>query len=233
MTFLVAVVIGRLVLQQFGYSTPVLNLLTKLLVALAVIRTIVYALRVGIVQGPMLKAWEQVISSSIWILVALHLLGLLQPLMQALDSLATWSGSHARIAVLGDMAELGREPLRRPLDLEARRVEVAHVPELAGQGAEVALHPLRLVGRPDRGEGLQHGAQAPHGDPHLVDLVGAVVDAGRPFVAVPVRQDRVVGDAERAVHLDGADLAPDRGSKALRPELLLIQGDPADGNLRV
>ena len=74
-TFLLAVVLGRLVLQQFGYTTPVLNLLAKLLLALAIIRTIVYALRVGIVQGPALKAWEQVISSSIWILVALHLLG--------------------------------------------------------------------------------------------------------------------------------------------------------------
>ena len=87
-TALLAVVAGRMVLQQFGYSTPVLDLLAKLLIALAVIRTIVYALRVGIVQGPMLKAWEQVISSSIWIFVALHLLGLLEPLMQALDSLA-------------------------------------------------------------------------------------------------------------------------------------------------
>jgi small-conductance mechanosensitive channel len=87
-TFLLAVVLGRLVLQQFGYSTPVLDLLAKLLIALAVIRTIVFALRVGIVQGPMLKAWEQVISSSIWLLVALHLLGLLEPLMQALDAVA-------------------------------------------------------------------------------------------------------------------------------------------------
>ena len=87
-TFLLAVVLGRLVLQQFGYTTPVLNLLAKLLLALAIIRTIVYALRVGIVQGPALKAWEQVISSSIWILVALHLLGLLQPLMGLLDSVA-------------------------------------------------------------------------------------------------------------------------------------------------
>ena len=87
-TFLLAVVLGRLVLQQFGYTTPVLNLLAKLLLALAIIRTIVYALRVGIVQGPALKAWEQVISSSIWILVALHLLGLLQPLMDLLDSVA-------------------------------------------------------------------------------------------------------------------------------------------------
>ena len=87
-TALVAVVSGRLVLHQLGYTTPVLDLLSKLLIALAVIRTIVYALRVGIVQGPTLKAWEQVISSSIWILVALHLLGLLEPLMQLLDAVA-------------------------------------------------------------------------------------------------------------------------------------------------
>ena len=37
----------------------------------------------------------------------------------------------------------------------------------------------------------------------LVDFVGPVVDAGCAFVAVPVGQDRVVGDAERAVNLDG------------------------------
>ena len=98
-TFLVAVVLGRMVLQQFGYSTPVLNLLAQLLIALAVIRTIVYALRVGIVQGPMLKAWEQVISSTIWILVALHLLGLLQPLMQAMDAVAFTFG-ETRISSL-------------------------------------------------------------------------------------------------------------------------------------
>jgi small-conductance mechanosensitive channel len=98
-TALVAVVIGRLVLQQFGYSTPVLDLLAQLLVALAIIRTIVYALRVGIAQGPMLKAWEQVISSTIWLLVALHLLGLLEPLMQALDSVAFTFG-ETRISSL-------------------------------------------------------------------------------------------------------------------------------------
>ena len=98
-TALAAVIFGRTALQQFGYSTPVLNLLTELLVALAAIRTIVYALRVGIVQGPMLKAWEQVISSSIWMLVALKLLGLLEPLMQVLDSVA-FSFGETRISFL-------------------------------------------------------------------------------------------------------------------------------------
>ncbi|MEN8108741.1 MAG: hypothetical protein ABFS22_12150 [Pseudomonadota bacterium] len=88
LTFLLAVLVSRLILQQYNYSTPISDLLAQLLAALAVIRMIVYALRVGIAPGPMLKAWEQVISSTIWALVALHLLGLLEPITQALDALA-------------------------------------------------------------------------------------------------------------------------------------------------
>ncbi len=96
---LLAVVSGRLVLQLYGYPTPVLDLLAQLLVALAIIRIIVYALRVGIAQGPALKAWEQIISTGIWVMVALHLLDLLQPAMGALDALAFHFG-ETRISVL-------------------------------------------------------------------------------------------------------------------------------------
>jgi small-conductance mechanosensitive channel len=85
---LLAVVSGRLVMQLYGYSTPILGTLAQLLVALAIIRIIVYGLRVGIAPGPALKAWEQIISTGIWAMVALHLLGLLQPAMDALDALA-------------------------------------------------------------------------------------------------------------------------------------------------
>jgi small-conductance mechanosensitive channel len=85
---LLAVVSGRLVMQLYGYSTPILGTLAQLLVALAIIRIIVYGLRVGIAPGPALKAWEQIISTAIWAMVALHLLGLLQPAMDALDALA-------------------------------------------------------------------------------------------------------------------------------------------------
>jgi small-conductance mechanosensitive channel len=96
---LLAVISGRLVLQLLGYTTPALNILAQLLVALAIIRVIVYALRVGIAPGPALKAWEQIISTTIWAMVALHLLGLLQPGMDALDSLA-FNFGETRVSAL-------------------------------------------------------------------------------------------------------------------------------------
>jgi small-conductance mechanosensitive channel len=96
---LLTVVAGRLLLQLYGYTTPVLDLLAQLLVALAIIRIIVYALRVGIAPGPALKAWEQIISTTVWAMVALHLLGLLQPAMGVLDALAVNFGD-TRISAL-------------------------------------------------------------------------------------------------------------------------------------
>jgi small-conductance mechanosensitive channel len=96
---LFVVVTGRLALQLYGYTTPVLDLLAQLLVALAIIRIIVYALRVGIAPGPALKAWEQIISTGIWAMVALQLLGMLQPAMGALNALA-FNFGETRISAL-------------------------------------------------------------------------------------------------------------------------------------
>ena len=55
----------------------------------------------------------------------------------------------------------------------------------------------------DRG-GIPVSLQDPAGDRGLVDLVGAVVDPRGALVHVAVGEDRVVGDAERAVQLDRA-----------------------------
>jgi len=96
---LLAVMAGRLALNWYGVTTPVLDLLVEMLVALAIIRVIVYALRVGIAPGPALKAWEQLISTSIWAMVVLHLMGLLQPAMDALDALAFHFGD-TRVSAL-------------------------------------------------------------------------------------------------------------------------------------
>jgi small-conductance mechanosensitive channel len=96
---LLAVLIGKLLAYPLGFETPVLDVIAKLLLALAAIRLIVYALRVGIAPGATLKAWEKVISTTIWVIVAIHLLGWLPALEGLLDQLAIKVGDH-RISLL-------------------------------------------------------------------------------------------------------------------------------------
>ena len=96
---LLAVLVGQLAFRLFGYETPLLDILAKLLVALAIIRLTVYALRVGIAPGPGLKAWEKVISTSIWAVVALHLIGWLPAVEASLDQLAIGTGEQ-RVSLL-------------------------------------------------------------------------------------------------------------------------------------
>jgi len=96
---LFAVLVGQLVFHQFGLETPLLQVIAKLLVALAIVRLIVYALRVGIAPGPGLKAWEKVISTGIWSVVALHLVGWLPAIEAIMDQLAIGSGDH-RVSLL-------------------------------------------------------------------------------------------------------------------------------------
>jgi small-conductance mechanosensitive channel len=96
---LLAALAGKLVFHQFGLDTPLLDILAKLLVALAMVRLLVYALRVGFAAGPALKAWEKVISTAVWGIVALHLLGWLPVIEAIMDQLALSIGDH-RISLL-------------------------------------------------------------------------------------------------------------------------------------
>ena len=89
---LFAVLLGTLGFQAAGFETPLLNILVKLLLALAFIRMLVYSLRVGIAPGPALKAWEKVISTSVWAIVALHLVGWLPVIEGFMEQLAFTAG---------------------------------------------------------------------------------------------------------------------------------------------
>ncbi|MGD8312552.1 MAG: mechanosensitive ion channel [Gammaproteobacteria bacterium] len=91
---LFVVLLGKLVFIHFGLPAPLLDILTKLLLALAIIRIIVYALRVGIAPGPTLKAWEKVIGTTIWIFVAINLLGWMPAMQGVLDQLSINIGEH-------------------------------------------------------------------------------------------------------------------------------------------
>jgi small-conductance mechanosensitive channel len=76
----------------FDYPNALLGIAARLLAALAVIRLLVYVLRVGFAQGPALQAWEKVISTTLWGIVALQLVGWLQPLIDSMAKLGLQVG---------------------------------------------------------------------------------------------------------------------------------------------
>ena len=82
---LIFVLIAKLILAHW-HHTSLLLLTSKLLLAMAVIRLIVYAVRYIIEPGGMLKTLENTISGSIWVLMALHLSGILPGMLDALES---------------------------------------------------------------------------------------------------------------------------------------------------
>ncbi len=99
-SMLFGVLAGRALLESMGYPVKLLNLAVPLLTSLATIRISVYLLRKTFRQGPAVKAWEGLISTSAWIVVALHLLGWLPAVLDALDALALQVGA-VRVSLLG------------------------------------------------------------------------------------------------------------------------------------
>jgi len=81
---LIFVLAGKLILAYWQH-TSLLLLASKLLLAMAAIRLVVYAVRYIIEPGGLLKTLENSIASLIWILMALHLSGLLPEILNALE----------------------------------------------------------------------------------------------------------------------------------------------------
>ncbi len=98
-SMLMGVLVGRALLQHQGMPVGLLDLAVPLLISLATIRTVVYFLRKTFRPGPAVKAWENLIATSVWIVVALHLLGWLPAVLDGLDGMAMQVGEK-RISVL-------------------------------------------------------------------------------------------------------------------------------------
>ena len=98
-SMLLGVFAGRALLDYHGYPVHLLNLAVPLLTSLATIRIAVYFLRKTFRPGPVVKAWENLIATSVWIVVALHLLGWLPAVLEGLDSMAVQVGGN-RVSVL-------------------------------------------------------------------------------------------------------------------------------------
>ncbi len=83
---LAIVLIGKAILGHWQH-TSLLHLAITLLVAMAVIRLLVYAVRYIISPGGLLKTLENSLSAFIWIILALHLSGLLPEIVEILQDI--------------------------------------------------------------------------------------------------------------------------------------------------
>ena len=84
---LLLILIGKGVLHSLKIPSQFLDIAIPLLLSLATIRIIFYILRKGFAPSPLLKAWENIISTIIWLLVALYLLDILPAVIKSLESI--------------------------------------------------------------------------------------------------------------------------------------------------
>jgi small-conductance mechanosensitive channel len=87
------------VFQRMSLPTDLLRPAMVLAGAMVLIRAGVFVLRHTLSPGSRLKAWEGVLTAGIWLLVALHILGWLPHIEQALDEYAVTIGA-VRVSIL-------------------------------------------------------------------------------------------------------------------------------------
>jgi len=86
LSLLLGALVGRAILDAAKVNVTLLDFAVPLMLSLATVRLVVYVLRMALHPGPAVKAWENLISTSIWLLVALHLVGWLPEVIRALDA---------------------------------------------------------------------------------------------------------------------------------------------------
>lgn len=94
LAMLTMVVLSKGVLNAADTSVWLFDIAVPLLLSLALIRLIVFLMRRAYSPSSLIKAWENVISTSIWIVVALHLVGVLPEVELLLDGLAITIGKN-------------------------------------------------------------------------------------------------------------------------------------------
>ncbi|WP_116473312.1 mechanosensitive ion channel family protein [Zobellella maritima] len=91
--------LGKGALMLLALPVVLIDIVVPLLLSLVLIRILVYLLRKGFPPTPMLLAWENIVSTGIWLVVALHLLGWLPAVTETLDAVAFDMG-RTRISLL-------------------------------------------------------------------------------------------------------------------------------------
>ena len=127
------VVIASSIAEYYKLDTSVLQIVIPLSLSLAAVRLAVYVIRRSFTPGPTIRAWENVISFFIWSMVALHLLGWLPGVLEALDNIAFKLGT-ARFSLLS-LIKLGvvLAIFGAAANWASRRLE-----RLAGQSTEIS-----------------------------------------------------------------------------------------------
>ncbi|GAB2182213.1 mechanosensitive ion channel [Denitratisoma sp. agr-D3] len=101
LTAMLLVFVGRAVLKQW-HPVNLLSVALPLLGSLAVIRAVFYALRVSFRSSPWLVGFERIFSTLVWLVVALHILGLLTPVVDMLEDIRFTVGKqHLNLWLLG------------------------------------------------------------------------------------------------------------------------------------
>jgi small-conductance mechanosensitive channel len=99
LTMLLVVILFRSVLASLKYEVWLFDIFVPLLLSLAAIRFTVFLLRRAYTPSPLIRAWENIISTTIWFIVVLHLVGVLPDITALMDELAVTVGDK-RISVL-------------------------------------------------------------------------------------------------------------------------------------
>lgn len=94
---LILVLLARPIAQRFIH-VGLLDLAAVLLGSLAVIRIVVYLLRVAFGTGSVIAAFERAITTTVWGVVVLHILGILPALVDALEAIKLPIG-RARVSL--------------------------------------------------------------------------------------------------------------------------------------
>jgi small-conductance mechanosensitive channel len=94
---LLLVVLARAVLKPY-LPVSLLDLAVPLLGALAIVRSVVYLLRVAMGRGSMIAAFERALAVTVWGAFALYILGVLPRVVEAFESIAIPVG-RARVSV--------------------------------------------------------------------------------------------------------------------------------------
>ena len=94
LSMLLYLVVFRFILEHLDISVKLLDIFTPLLLSLAGIRIAVYTIRKSFPRSPALRAWEGVLSFTVWGVLALHLIGWLPDALAALDSVGVDMGER-------------------------------------------------------------------------------------------------------------------------------------------